>query len=134
VFSYLIPRCGSGSLRDPGQIGIEVAVPGVPGLNPKRQVCKDVVIWPSPGDTCWDATGKATRPPSAILEWKCHRGAVRDGYSTHDREWLEAFTSRWPGTEGFLVRLDLRRRTPGLDVGLMAKGKLNEGWLRLGAA
>ena len=134
VFSYLLLRCGRGELQHPGQLGIEVAVPGVPGLNPKPQVCKDVVIWRTPGDTCWDASGKATRAPLAILEWKCHRGAAAEGYSDHDKEWLRAFTERSPSTTGFLVRLYLRRRAPGLEAGLVTGGSVNERWLRLPGA
>ena len=135
VFSYLVPRCRPGSdLRKPGQIGIEVAVPGVPSLNPKPQVCKDVVIWGEAGETCWDSVGKPSRAPRAILEWKCHRSPVSNEYSAHDVEWLKAFTARWPGTTGMLIRLSLSGRAPRLDAGLVLRGSIDETWLSLPGA
>src|SRR6059036_1119248 len=51
---FLRRRCQTGSvLSDARQIGIEVVVPGVPGLNRKRpcRVNKDLVIWPAPAMT-----------------------------------------------------------------------------------
>jgi hypothetical protein len=135
VFSYLLRHCGPSALQDAGQIGIEVAVPGVPGLNPKPQVCKDVVVWKTPGDTCWDAAGNATQRPKAILEWKCHRAPVAAaGFSEHDRKWLQAFTELWPDTIGFLVRLDLHPRPRHLQAGLVSGGRVTEGWLELPGA
>jgi hypothetical protein len=135
VFSYLLPHFGRGGLQHHGQVGIEVAVPGVPGLNPKPQVCKDVVIWRAAGDTCWDASGRPTRSPQAILEWKCHRALrAADGFSRHDREWLGAFTKRWPDTTGFLVRLDLQPPARRLQAERVSHGSVTEGWLRLPGA
>jgi hypothetical protein len=47
AIGYLIRQCRPGTvLHSPTQVAIEAAVPGVPELNPKGRVNKDLVIWP----------------------------------------------------------------------------------------
>ena len=130
AFGYLLTHCRPGGvLKHPAQIGVEVAVPGVPGLNPKPQVCKDLVIWGRPGETCWDREWRPTNAPLAILEWKCHRTRVAQEHSPHDLEWLVAFTRRWPSTVGYVVRLSLTSRARRLDAARVFRGVVEDGWL-----
>jgi hypothetical protein len=67
AFEFLASRAGGSGLRSPAQIGIECAVPQVLA-NGKRQVCKDLVIWPEPRMTVRDEDGRPTRTPSLIVE------------------------------------------------------------------
>jgi hypothetical protein len=93
AFGFLVPKCNPHtSLRDPTQIGIEVAVRQLPGPRRKKLVCKDIVIWPIPAGTCWDKSGKPTQNPLAILEWKTRTDKV----SACDEDWLKEFRNRYP--------------------------------------
>ncbi len=53
-------------LRDARQIGINVAVPQVQGPGRKRLVCKDLVLWPEPGMTCWRSIGVTGKTPVTL--------------------------------------------------------------------
>jgi hypothetical protein len=107
AMGYLVPYCRPGTvLYDPTQIGIEVAVPQLGGADMKAQVCKDLVVWPAPAMTCWDAGRQPTVPPLAVLEWKKGRSSV---YGPNV-DWLTQFTARWPTTVGYAITVDLRRR------------------------
>ena len=74
VFGHLVPKSrGSGVISDLTQIGIGTAVPQLKRRWTRRKdsdVCKDVVIWPEPGMTCWDDNGKPEYFPLSVLEWK----------------------------------------------------------------
>lgn len=106
-FGHLLRQCRPGSfLHDPTQIGIEVPVPQVAGQveltgkpKSKGQVCKDVVIWPRPRMTCWDAAGDPTVRPASVMEWKHHEGDV----SVYDVEWLTAFSASGEDFVGYAV-------------------------------
>jgi len=93
AFGFLAPRCEPDSvLRSPTQIGLDVAVPQLPGPDRKKLVCKDLVIWPEPASNCWDESGLATRRPIAVLEWK----ARTESMSTYDEKWLQEFSMNDP--------------------------------------
>ena len=74
VLGHLIALCGAnGVLHDPMQIGIEAAVPQLPGRGGHRKkpdVCKDIVIWPAPYMTCRGRDGTGRVYPLSVLEWK----------------------------------------------------------------
>ena len=126
AFGHLVPLCQPESvLVDPTQIGIEVAVPQLPGEERKAQVCKDLVIWPRPRMTCWDDASQPTVAPLAILEWKVGRPEV---YSA-DVDWLCAFTAAWPGTIGYAVALNLQHRAFLLSCTRIEAGRSEAGWL-----
>ena len=128
AFGHLVPRCGDGRLlRSPTQIGIEVAVPQIPGGSAKRQVCKDLVLWSEPGQTCWDAAGHPTIYPMAIMEWKANRGSI----SLDDIGWLESYSKRRPSFVGFATCLDLKAREFRLACARVESGHANRDWLRL---
>jgi hypothetical protein len=118
------------------QIAIEFPVPQIgygigsfiTGIKFKRQVCKDVVIWPEAGMTCWDATGKPTVPPAAIIEWKF---GVHEVYRS-DVEWLVQFSSIHRGFIGYAVAAN----RPGaadflLACERVADGAVDSNWLLL---
>ncbi len=119
VLTHLLPTLASGrDLSMPGQIGIEVAVPQRRDRPHKRRdpdVCKDVVLWPASGMTCWDGTGRAVHFPRAVLEWKSVNRkdppavARRKRQVEHpaDVEWLRWFVRQAPGSEGYAVLVDL---------------------------
>lgn len=48
------------------QMGIEVAVPQLPGERKKKDVCKDLVIWPEDKMTCWNDKFDLCREPMAV--------------------------------------------------------------------
>ncbi len=84
-------------LDDPRRICIEGAVPGLQGLNAKRQVCKDLVIWPAAAMTTWDSDWNPAHVPAAVLEWKLFRKAsVPPNFSAHDGGWLREFSRQNP--------------------------------------
>jgi hypothetical protein len=67
---------------------IEVRVP-LANIGLKREVCKDLVIWPEPGWTFWDAKGAAVRVPLSVQEWKVNERNARRREA--DQEWLTGF-------------------------------------------
>lgn len=78
AFKYLVDACNTETpLKDPAQIGVEVSVPQPPNLRKTRGVRRDIVIWRTPGMTCWDANWEVStddcNDPLAIIEWKVHR-------------------------------------------------------------
>jgi hypothetical protein len=69
AFGFLAARCKpEGPLRDPTQIGLDVAVRQPPGPRRKALVCKDLVIWPDPAGNCWDDSSNPTRHPLVVIE------------------------------------------------------------------
>ncbi len=130
AFGFLLKHCAPGRLlHDPAQIGIEVAVPGVSSTNLKKQVCKDLVIWPAPGMTCWDDRRAPTKVPLAILEWKVTPQAAAE-HSKYDLDWLARFSSEHRDVTGFAVSLVLGG-DGHLGVQRVRRGRVQAGWLRL---
>lgn len=128
AFGHLVPRCGPGSiLESPTQIGIEVAVPQHPGARAKRQVCKDLVLWPCSAMTCWDERGRPTRRPIAILEWKT-QGRMAAAF---DVEWLTRFSQTASSFVGYSLRFDRTARAFRLSCTRIHAGNVTPDWLRL---
>ena len=126
VFGHLLRYCKEGHvLHDPTQIVFESAVPQIPGPNRKALVCKDVVIWPEPGMTCWDEERKPVRYPLAIIEWKANKTRV----SRYDVDWLRAFSQDLDDFVGYAVCLDLEQRRFKLSCTRVYRGKAEAGWL-----
>ncbi|HNQ24823.1 MAG TPA: hypothetical protein PKK06_17215 [Phycisphaerae bacterium] len=120
VFGFLQKACRQGGiLRDPTQIGIEVALPQLPGPRRKKNVCKDLVIWTEPAMTCWDASGKAINRPIAIMEWKRGPGDTAEG----DISWLCEYCKYASPFVGYSVVLDVDGLHPrGLRCARIAGG------------
>ena len=107
AFEFLVPHAGGAALETASQIGIECAVPQVTD-DGKRQVCKDLVIWPQPRMTVWDQQRRPTQVPRMILEWKVAGHPTTSKRTIEellraDIAWLEKFTSRYPDTLGVAV-------------------------------
>jgi hypothetical protein len=127
AFGFLVPRCHpKGPLREPTQIGLDVAVAQITGPGRKAHVCKDLVIWPEPAGTCWDLPGGPTRKPLAILEWK----ARTDSMSDYDEAWLRAYSEKSPEFCGYAVSIYPRGTQTTLSVSRVKTGLLKRSWLR----
>lgn len=135
-------------LGDIGQIGIEVAVRQLPTelllkINPGRQrskkdVRKDLVIWPSARMTLW-MQSKPSNKPLAIMEWKVnhfHNSAAhrknRNDYQ-RDIEWLRQTSAQedMPGFVGYAVLVEDRREPKTLTCARVHAGSVNERFLEL---
>lgn len=126
AFKFLMESCKPDSLlNDPVQIGIEVAVPQVKktGYKQKPQVCKDLVIWPEPGMTCWDSEGKPTNYPLCILEWKFYKKEEVQG----DVDWLIAFSNGRKEFTGYSVYLESSEEGYTIDLRRIYDGKEETG-------
>jgi len=134
-FGHLLKHClPSTVLSDPTQIAIEVAVPQVPEqkelsgkATSKVQVCKDIVIWPTPRLTCWDADGRALVRPLAIIEWKHGKSAV----SEPDVTWLRRFSARTPDFVGYAVCTNGSPDRPALSCTRLFMGERADRWLHI---
>jgi hypothetical protein len=87
-FGYLAKAWPGTFLSSPTQVAIECAVPQTASQRHlgKRQVCKDIVIWPNPRMTCWDPSRQPTARPTCIIEWKHNVSGGRD------LDWLAEFS------------------------------------------
>jgi hypothetical protein len=144
-FGHLVKYFGSVNqvLRDQAQMGMEVRVKqtsrGRTTLKTarKREVCKDIVIWPEPFMTLWNKNRKPVNVPLAVIEWKCiaFSSSSREDRQTiakHDCEWLCDFTSENSGTVGFSVVADLIARPVFIRCDRFESGRALENWLTLG--
>jgi hypothetical protein len=146
VFGHLIPKSrGSGVINHLTQIGIGAAVPQLKRLWTRRKksdVCKDIVIWPEPGMTCWDSEGEPEHFPLSILEWKSlnrhDRGRRlpkrrRDRYA-EDLKWL-CDMSRWTLRKnlpfvGYRVLVNQKAPQTEVRVDRVSKGNVKLNWWR----
>ncbi len=133
ALGYLIRQCRQGTvLYSPTQITVEGAVPGVPHLNPKGRVNKDLVIWSKPAQTCWDEAWRVACDPLAVLEWKVFRPTTRPAtFSKYDLNWLVQFSQRRPNFVGYAVMLDLAHRGSRFAAARVSEGSVDADWLRL---
>ena len=135
TFGFLLKQVKPKSvLRDPAQIGIEFPVPQIENRScardnaarhVKSQVCKDLVIWPSPAMTCWDQAGQPNVYPIAILEWKFGVETI----SRHDLEWLKAFSRNRPAFTGFAISANRPGASFLMKVAKVTGGKAYLDWL-----
>jgi hypothetical protein len=140
VFSHLVATTAPGrSIATAGQIGIEVAVPQRRDLpNPRHDpdVCKDIVIWPKAGMTCWDEEGRAVHLPRAVIEWKSINRKDRPDTARRKREkdhlgdveWLRSLVNRSPHSEGYAVLVDLSCVPASISVQRVAAGVESPDW------
>jgi hypothetical protein len=134
-FGHLLKYCQAGSvLSDPTQIGIEVAVPQIDnhralaGRAPqKRQVCKDVVIWPKARMVSWDDDGRATVRPRCVIEWKHNEKRI----SLYDIQWLREFSALSSSFVGFAVCTRRPPREFTLSCTRVFNGELQKHWLHI---
>ena len=107
AFGFLVKACAPGTiLYNPGQLAIEGRIPGTRS-HFKKQVCKDLVIWPAPGANCWDGPNKAVHAPLAIIEWK----ADSDAFFQDDIEKMKEYTTAYPELLGIVVTFNAKKKT-----------------------
>ena len=115
--------------ENPTRIAIEGAVAQLDGRG-KKQVCKDLVIWPEPGMTLWDDCWRLKNDPSCIFEWKvASKQSHKPPCSNVDVEWLRAFSSTRPAFEGYAVGIDLLRRDFLISVTRVRANVVSADWL-----
>jgi hypothetical protein len=134
VLGHLARFCKPGSiLKDPTQIGIEVAVPQLDGPKRKQQVTKDLVIWSEPRMTCWNEDWEPVQYPLAILEWKVYRHGSRGRakISKYDLDWLCKFSADLDTFTGYAVTLDLLAKRFHLTCTRVHRGQAVAEWLHL---
>jgi len=126
ALGFLIPLCRPGTpLSFPTQVGLDVAVPQLPAPGRKPQVCKDLVIWESAAETCWDGSRKASRWPLAILEWNVRTDAT----SQYDEAWLREASAKPRTLSGYAVALDPKGDRTTLSVTLARAGRIHRRWM-----
>lgn len=126
AFNFLAKADQPGtSFYDIGQLAMEGRMPGGP-LNTKKQVCKDLVIWPTPGSNCWDADRRAVHYPLAVMEWKANSAKL----FPYDLEHLASLTAHVPGMLGVVVTFDAKRKGV-LRAAKVLNGIVEEGWVEL---
>jgi len=140
VLGHLVPLCRRGSaLFEPTQIGIEVAVPQyVESRRTNPDVCKDVVIWPRPKMTVWNANRGKTEYPLCVIEWKSvnrqdsttQKTRKRSEYE-NDIEWLRRTAELSPGFTGYAVLVVQGPGSPTLECARTFSGAVERMWLSL---
>lgn len=126
AFGFLAKACVQGGvLHDPGQLAIEGRIPGTRGHS-KKQVCKDLVVWPEPGRNCWEGPENAVHVPLAVLEWK----ADRDTFHPDDLRKLQEYTAAYPELLGVAVTFNAKRKRL-LRAAKVWRGAVEEGWLEV---
>lgn len=140
VFAHLLPLANADSaLFDPAQIGIEVAVPQVKaGVRVKRDVCKDVVIWPRPKMTCWDLSSPY---PLAVIEWKSLNLQDDERARRHkltefqdDVSWLEQTSKLSEEFTGFAVLVTQAPENIEVGCSRVRHGLVESNWIALSGA
>ncbi len=115
------------------QIALDVPVPQIDpdiqrrlsgSLNPKKDVAKDLIIWPEAWMTCW-RDEKSQQYPSAIMEWKFNKRKI----SSYDVCWLEAFSKGHRDFVGYALSVDKQRRDFALSCTRVYDGKSEAEWL-----
>jgi len=130
---YLLKHCTpDGPLYDPGQIAIEVGVPQPPGYKAPA-TRRDLVIWPSPGLTCWDAEWRPVHHPVVIIEWKVHRPGRKNRDQPHEREWLRRYTQWQQEYVAYAVEINLGCTPNSLTCHRFHAGIEMNAWLSLSA-
>lgn len=126
AFGFLAKACADGSLLyDPAQLAIEGRIPAGP-LNKKKEVCKDLVIWPVGGENCWNEERRSVHFPLVVMEWK----ANSDQFFSYDLEHLASLTSAKQGMLGIAVTFDARKKGL-LRAAKVLNGTVDVGWLEV---
>ncbi len=129
AFGCLLRHTGPARfLRDARQIGINVAVPQLGGPERKRLVCKDLVLWPEPGMTCWVSRGTPAQVPAAILEWKRAAVVAPRLYSEQDITWLRQFTTKHRSCVGYAVMLGKHSEEPAIRCARILRRGVKRDW------
>jgi hypothetical protein len=142
AFGHLSKHFGPGrALCSLAQIGIEVAVQQLKPSeqHPRRRgtVCKDLVIWPEPGMTLWDAVGNLKHEPLAVVEWKLNYAF---GHRMHEKNrldhradvlWLKETAERVRDFAGYAVLIEGTLSPKRLTCARIQRGDVNSNWVVL---
>jgi hypothetical protein len=141
AFAHLASHCGAGKPLSLAQIGIEVAVQQLARSeeHPRRgpTVCKDLVIWPEPNMTLWDAGGKLKNEPMAVMEWKVNYSFGSRAHDNNRREhrndvqWLRETSERVKLFTGYAVLIEGALTPKGLTCARIQAGDVNLNWFVL---
>lgn len=113
------------AFHDTGQLAMEGRMPGGP-FNTKKQVCKDLVIWPAAGANCWNERRVAVHYPLAVMEWKANSSKL----FPYDLEHLSSLTTHAPGMLGIAVTFDAKKKEV-LRAAKVLNGVVEEDWLEV---
>lgn len=132
ALGYLMPRlCVAGGPFVPTHLGIEVAVPQLPGRSNRKDpdVRKDLVIWRSPSITTWMSPNATPSAVLAVMEWKLINNIGRPERPTQKRRehesdvaWLLASSERLVGLTGYAVFVDLQARPAPFELTIVRAG------------
>jgi len=123
-------------LYSPGQIGIEMRIKGVEGINKKPEVCKDLLIWKFPYQTVWSED----KAPIVIIQWKHWKKdnePKKDLEYKEDIEFLQGYVKNHD-TVGIAVKIKIREPKIGipkedddysLEAALIEKGRVVMQWI-----
>lgn len=126
AFGFLAKACNPNALLfDPGQLAIEGRIPGTRSHG-KKQVCKDLVIWPAPGANCWEGPNKAVDAPLAIIEWKADRSAFYE----EDITKMVEYTTSFPALLGIVATFDAKKKGV-LRAAKVLNGVVERDWLEV---
>jgi len=126
AFGFLAKACAPNTLLyDPGQLAIEGRIPGTRSHS-KKQVCKDLVIWPTPGANCWEGPNEAVHAPLAIIEWKANSSTFYE----EDITKMVEYTTSYPGLLGIVVTFDAKKKGV-LRAAKVLNGVVEREWLEV---
>jgi hypothetical protein len=135
ALGHLAQHCNPNGPMRLTQMGIEVAVPQLPGDRKTRDVCKDLVVWPEDKMTCWNADGKICHEPMAVMEWKVNYASNRPTHAKNRRDhlrdiqWLRDTSNRLAERDfvGYAVFIE---NTKELTCTRICRGK-GESWIKI---
>ena len=146
-FGYLIHS------YDPDRIGMEVAVPQLrkPVLRkcnpkvkrPRKDVSKDVVIWPRPKTAVFDSNWKPCQQPLAVMEWTVinhsdDKSAKKKKETKYEQDqcWLrrKSKPKSMAGFVGYAVFVDTTSNPKQLKCARVSTGEVCSEWLILSAS
>jgi hypothetical protein len=126
VHKFLLSKITpEGPIFDPTQIGIETSIPQGDGLGKKQAVRKDLVIWPNPEMTTWNAEWKAEFLPIAVIEWKARR--KKSGLPLifpYDLEWITKYSKQRKDFIGCCATVDFTESQTRLVTALVQEGNI----------
>ena len=132
---YLLPSClRKKVLLDAAQMTIEAAVPQPPGYS-RSTVPRDLVLWRSPGDTCWDSDWNPIRHPFAVIEWKVHRPGYRNPGKAKEDIWMRTYCRWQQNVLGYAIEVDVSSNESfELFCTKYFRGRVFEKWASLSSA
>lgn len=129
TFNYLLCHCSpTGTLREPGQLAIEVEVGQPPGYT-GAAVRRNIVIWPPRSRmSCWEDDGKPRDHPLAIIVWKVYWN--RHYQEPREWKWLRDYSKWQTQSIGYGIEIDLKCSPATLTCCRFDAGNQQPEWLQ----